>query len=217
MLFRSTVSEAIQRAGIADNTLFIFTADNGSSLYTGAQELRKLGHEPSAQWRGAKGSIYEGGHRIPFFARWPGKIAAGSFSDKTICLTDFMATFAALTGVTLPEQAAEDSCNILPLLLGQGNTLKRPAVIHQSVTGRLAIRDGPWKLMLPGALARENLTTKTNKKKAPTGGEPGARALYNLTEDPGETNDVISLHPEIEKQLADLFLKYQKEQRSRTE
>jgi arylsulfatase A-like enzyme len=212
-----TVSEAIQRAGIADNTLFIFTADNGSSLYTGAQELRKMGHEPSAQWRGAKGSIYEGGHRIPFFARWPGKIAADSVSDKTICLTDFMATFAALTGATLPEPAAEDSCNILPLLLGQGNTLQRPAVIHQSVTGRLAIREGPWKLMLPGALVRENLTTKTNKKKAPTEGEPAARALYNLSADPGEMNDVISLHPEIEKHLADLFLKYQKEQRSRTE
>ena len=211
------VVDAVQRAGIVENTLVIFTADNGSSLYSGAADLQKKGHAPSAGFRAAKGSIYEGGHRVPFVARWPGRIAAGSRSDRTVCLTDFMATFAALTGARLPADSAEDSFDMLPVLLGRSEAAVRGAVVHQSASGRLAIREGPWKLVLPGALLPGNLTKPAGGKKGRpnTSGEPTERQLYNLVQDPGETNDVIAAHSDIEKRLADLFARFQTDGRSR--
>ncbi len=188
--------EALDRNGLAKNTLVIFAADNGSSLYAGGAELRKLGHEPSGPWRGHKSDIYEGGHRVPFFARWPGRIEAGRRSGETICLTDLWATCAALVGAELPRDAAEDSFNVLPLLLGTpGERPAREAVVHQSAAGQLAIRQGPWKYVAPAR----------NK----------AAELYHLGEDPAEAVDRLAREPEVVARLAALLDKLRRDGRSR--
>lgn len=194
------IVDAVDRAGIAENTLVIFTADNGSSLYTGGRELKTKGHEPSAGWRGAKSSIYEGGHRVPFIARWPGRVPSGATSNRLLCLTDCLATCANLIGVPTPVSAI-DSENQLPILLGDAKATERGAVVHQSAAGRLAIRQGPWKLILPGALIQRNLQANP-KAQDP---EPTSRELYHLIDDPAETKNVIKDHPDFEKILAAKF------------
>jgi arylsulfatase A-like enzyme len=199
------VLAALDKHGVAENTLVVFTADNGSSLYTGGDELRRKEHQPSAKFRGFKASIYEGGHRVPFFARWPGKIKPGSTSSETICLTDMLATCAALVGEELPDDAGEDSYNILPVLLG--HTLKtsiREATVHQSAAGQLAIRQGAWKLILPP-------TAKGAQK-----GDPGEAELYHLRTDVGETKNMATDRPEVVEQLKKLLEKYRESGRSRT-
>jgi hypothetical protein len=124
-----------------------------------------------------------------------------------------MATLAAVTGAKLPEDAAEDSFNVWPLLEGKQLSPERPPVVHQSSTGRIAIRQGPWKLMLPAAVVAANRPNKgVVPKDAAT--EPTARQLYNLVEDPAEKQNVIAEHKEIENNLVALFLKFKKEGRS---
>lgn len=201
------VAEALERHGLVDDTLFIFTADNGSSLYTGGDELRRKGHEPSGRFRGFKMSIYEGGHRVPFFARWPGRIKAGSASDETVCLTDLMATCAELVSEALPSDAGEDSYSILPVLLGEATkTPIREGTVHQSAWGQLAIRQGPWKLILPPAEAMKKRVGKS---------EPLETELYNMVDDVAETNNVRERHPEVVARLTALLEKYQRDGRSR--
>jgi arylsulfatase A-like enzyme len=204
------VLDALERHGQARNTLVIFTTDNGSSLYTGGQELQRAGHEPSGQFRGHKATIYEGGHRVPFFARWPGKIAAGSQSDETLCLTDLMATCAALVGAPLPPNAAEDSYNLLPALLGERRDKPlREATVHQAGNGQLAIRQGPWKLILPHPGPGTAAPKKAAKPKAATGPE-----LYNLADDLAETKNLHDQHPDIVERLTQLLEKYRRDGRS---
>jgi arylsulfatase A-like enzyme len=200
------VAAALEKHGLAKNTLLIFTADNGSSLYTGGAELRKMGHEPSAGFRGAKASVYEGGHRVPFVARWPGVIPAGSRSDETVCLTDLMATCAAVAGATLPRDAGEDSFDILPALRGTKRDRPiREATVHQSAQGLLAIRQGRWKLIQAPAAGPP-------PKK---GTEPTRPELYDLAADPAETKNVHADHPEVVARLAALLEKYRQDGRSR--
>ncbi len=108
------IFRAIDEAGISDNTIVIFTADNGHSHYTGWESLVEAGHLPSGPYRGHKGDIWEGGHRVPFIVRWPGRIAPGSSSDQLVCLTDIFATCAeAISGDSLPAYVAEDSFSFL--------------------------------------------------------------------------------------------------------
>jgi arylsulfatase A-like enzyme len=208
------VVAAVDRSEAAQRTLVIFTCDNGSSLYTGGAALEKQGHRVSAGFRGAKGSIYEGGHRVPFIARWPGKIQPASKCDQTICLTDMMATLATVSGAKLPDNAAEDSFNVWPLLQGYPLTSPRAPVVHQSSTGRVAIRQGPWKLMLPAAVVPANRPQKGVAPKD-AGAEPTERELYNLVEDSAEKQNVIAEHKDTENELVTLFLKFKKEGRSR--
>lgn len=201
------VLDALEKQGLAKNTLVIFTCDNGSSLYTGGNELRQKGHEPSAGYRGFKTSIYEGGHRVPFVARWPGVIPAGSRSDETICLTDVMATCAAIVGAPLPREAAEDSFDITPVLRGEKrNRPAREATVHQSSQGQLAIRQGQWKLIL---------TPDAKQPADKKGTEPATAELYDLVADPGETKNVHAANAEVVARLTALLQKYRKEGRSR--
>ncbi|MHC4527503.1 MAG: sulfatase family protein, partial [Planctomycetota bacterium] len=146
------VIKALDKKGLKENTVVIFTADNGHSSYTDLQSLLKHGHKPSAQFRGYKSNIWDGGHRVPFFVRWPGKIKAGSHSDQIICLTDLMATCADILGVQLPDDVGEDSVSILPTLLGKATEQLREAIVHHSSSGRFSIRQGKWKLAFcPGS------------------------------------------------------------------
>ena len=168
------ILEALDRQKLTDNTLIIVSADNGAA------------DRPYAPLRGSKAQIYEGGHRVPFLVRWPGKIKAGSVCDHTICLTDLIATTAEITGATLPENAGEDSFSILPYLLGTATSPVRDSIIHQDAKGTLSLRQGPWKLIFASTEKHE---------------------LYNLQNDLSEVTNVAAAHPEIVKRLTTLMQK----------
>ncbi|HEX4147822.1 MAG TPA: arylsulfatase, partial [Pirellulales bacterium] len=146
------VLAAIDRAGIADNTLVFFSSDNGCSPAAGTEKLEQRGHYASEARRGYKADVWDGGHRVPFLVRWPGRVKAGACSSQLICLTDFLATCADVLGIKLPGNSAEDSVSILPALLGSAAAPLRPAVVHHSINGKFAIREGSWKLeFCPGS------------------------------------------------------------------
>jgi arylsulfatase A len=198
------VLAALDKNGLAENTLVIFTSDNGCAPMAGIDELERKGHFPSAVFRGYKADIWDGGHRIPFIARWPGKIKAGSKSEQLICLTDLMATCAEILGDKLPDKAGEDSVSILPALLGTDKKPLREAVVHHSVSGRFAIRQSKWKLELcPGSGG----WSKPNDKKAAEDGLPPVQ-LYDLGNDIGEKRNVAGEHPETVERLTRLLDKY---------
>lgn len=189
------VLDSLDEQGIADNTIVIFSTDNGTSYSDPmAKELRtKLDH----QFRGTKRSLYEGGHRVPYFVRWPGVTPAGSSCDETIGLNDFMATIAPIAGVEMDPSMGPDSHNIGELLLG-GKRKASPAVIHHDFNGGYAIRKGDWKLIF--ILDRKRKTFR--------------RELYNLDSDIMESNNVIKDSPEIANELDQLFQRIVKEGRS---
>lgn len=204
------VLDALHQQGLTDNTLVFFTSDNGCSPMADFAALAQGGHHPSYKFRGHKADIFDGGHRIPFLVRWPGKVQAGSTCGQLICLTDLLATCADLLGVRLPDNAGEDSVSILPALLGQAAGPLREAVVHHSINGSFAIRQGPWKLELcPGS----------GGWSAPRPGSPAERGLppvqlYDLETDVGETANVQDQHPEIVERLTALLEKYVAEGRS---
>ena len=169
------IVEALQRNGLAAGTLLIVSSDNGAE----GREYPPL--------RGSKRSIYEGGHREPFVARWPGKTRPGSVCEDTVCLNDLLATCAEIVGAKLPDNAGEDSVSILPHLLGTAQGPVREATVHQSSGGDLAIRQGPWKLIFL---------------------KNGKRELYNLKEDLGETRDVLAANPDVVERLAKLMQQF---------
>ncbi len=190
------VLAALQQTGVADNTLVIFTSDNGCSPAADMEGLEQQGHFASAGFRGAKADIWEGGHRVPFLVRWPGKIKAGTKSSTPVCHTDFMATAAAITGTKLPDTAAEDSYSLLPDLLGSGRST-RPSVVHHSIHGQFAIREASWKLAFcPGSGG----WGKPGDPVARASGLPASQ-LYDLAMDPVEEKNVIAAHPEMAARL----------------
>jgi len=205
------IFEAVREAGIAKNTLIVFTSDNGCSRSADFPHLESLGHHPSGQFRGMKADIFDGGHRVPFLVSWPGRIAAGQASDEIICLTDFMATCADLLGVKLPDNAGEDSVSLLPGLLAQpSNPPLREAVVHHSIDGDFAIRQGQWKLELcPGSGGWSD-----PKPGSPEEAKLPAIQLYDLSRDIGETINVQAEHPEVVARLMQLLEKYVAEGRS---
>ncbi len=147
------VIAALEKQGIRENTMIIFTSDNGCSPRADFEELAAVGHDPSDVYRGHKADIYEGGHRVPFIVSWPDRMKGNFKTDETICTTDFMATAAAMVGVDLPDNAGEDSYSFLPVLLQEDyQPPLREATVHHSIEGRFAIRQGDWKLILwPGS------------------------------------------------------------------
>jgi arylsulfatase A len=198
------VVDAVTKAGIADNTLIIFTSDNGCSPEAGVKHLEHMEHFPSEQRRGYKADIWDGGHRIPFIARWPGKIKPGSRSDEIICLTDLMATSAEIIGAQLPDTAGVDSVSILQVLLGTAKKPVREAVVHHSISGKFAIRQGQWKLEL---CPDSGGWSKSAPVKTPG-------QLYDMRKDVGERANEYSQHPEIVSRLTKLLEKYVAEGRS---
>jgi len=157
-----------------------------------------------------KSDIWDGGHHIPFIARWPGKVAAGSKSSQLICLGDLLATCADLLGTRLPATAGEDSVSILPALLGKADKPLREALVHHSIEGRFAIRQGNWKLELcPGSGGWSQPGDTAARKQ----GLPPVQ-LYDLAADIGETHNVQAEHPETVERLARLLEKYVADGRS---
>ncbi|MCP4643160.1 MAG: arylsulfatase [bacterium] len=203
------VLDALERTGQAENTLIIVTSDNGS--HWTPEFIEQWGHRANDGLRGQKADIWDGGHRIPFLARWPKQIEAGRRSDETICLTDLLGTCAALLGVELPEDAGEDSYNILPALLGEPHdTPIREATVHHSFSGMFSIRQGEWKLVL--GLGSGGFSEPRHVDPEPDG--PKGQ-LYNMAGDMAESRNMWDERPEIVERLTALLEKYRREGRSR--
>jgi arylsulfatase A len=197
----------LEKLGVADNTLVIFTSDNGPETTSVIHMRADHDHDGARPWRGVKRDQWEGGHRVPFIARWKGKIPAGSTTAQTICLTDIMSTCAALTETELPAKAAADSVNILPVLLGKdGGKPVRDFTLHQTWTLHMAIRQGPWKYLDHQGSGGNGYEKGELKPYALPDSAPDAPGqLYNLESDPGETKNLYFEHPELVKKLKGLI------------
>lgn len=204
------VMQALERNGMTEDTIVIFTADNGCSPMADFEELAQFNHNPSYVFRGHKADIFEGGHRIPFVIRWPETIKAGTTTDQTFCLTDLTATMADITGFDLPDDAAEDSVSNLPIWDGSATEPVREAVVHHSINGSFSIRQGKWKLeMCPDSGGWSDPKPKSEEAAS----QPPIQ-LYDLSTDIGETTNVQHEHPDIVQTLTALLSKYVIEGRS---
>lgn len=184
------VLRALDEARATDNTVVIFTADNGHSHYTGWDQLTAAGHRPSGPYRGWKGDIWEGGHRVPLLVRWPGRVPADTHSDQLVSLTDLFATTAEIVGRPLPAHAAEDSISFLPSLLRRGGGAKRTTLVNHSNHGEFAYRDGPWKLVFRNAAPLPRAR-----------GQGRVTELYHLGHDIAEQTDLAAKQPEVAERL----------------
>jgi arylsulfatase A-like enzyme len=188
------VLKTLDRLKLAENTLVIFSSDNGPVVDDGYADgaVENLnGHTPAGPLKGTKYSLYEAGTRVPFIVRWPARIKPGT-SDALVCQIDFLASFARLTGQKLPADAAPDSFDVLPALLGESRQGRETLIEHAN---GLAIRRGAWKYIPP-----RNPGGKAAKAKAAGKGE-----LYDLSTDLGESKNVIGDHPEVAQSLAKLL------------
>ena len=190
------VLQALDRLQLSENTVVVFTSDNGP--YWAPKWIERFDHHAAGPLRGMKADIWEGGHRVPFIVRWPGHIAPGSSSDKTTTLTNWIATSADVLGVSLQAGAGEDSFSILPELLGETRppSVEDEPVIHHSYEGVFAIRQGPWKLVE----GRGSGGFSEPRHYEPQPGEPKGQ-LYNLDEDLGEELNLYLDRPELVKTL----------------
>lgn len=196
---------AVDEAGIAGNTLVIITSDNGHASYAGGKDLETKGHYPSGPLRGYKFDAWEGGHRVPFIARWPGNIPAGFRCDQLVHQADVLATVADLLDYELPANAGEDSFSLIPLFAQRDRPIREHAV-SQSPQGSLALRKGKWKLILgPGG---------RSVRKGGDQAERKSRHLFNLATDLGEETDLTADHPEMVAELEALMDKLVKNGRS---
>ena len=196
------LNRLMDKLGISDNTIVIFTSDNGCSPEAKFEVLEAKGHNPSGIFRGHKADIFEGGHRVPFIVKWPRKIQAGLVSKKTICTTDLIATCADILGKKLAENEGEDSFSMLPVFAKTTeNNYQRSFTIHHSINGSFAIRKGAHKLIFcPGSGG----WSFPRPSKKDIQGLPKFQ-LYNLEEDPEEKNNLYSQYPKIENELITLF------------
>ncbi|MFP6581589.1 MAG: arylsulfatase [Candidatus Hydrogenedentota bacterium] len=191
------VLAALERNGLSENTLVIFTSDNGCSPEANFRELADKGHDPSYVFRGHKADIFEGGHRVPFFAKWPGHIKKNSKTDAPVSLGDLMATTADILDVALTPEEAVDSVSMVPLFNRKEKTHERTDVVHHSINGSFAITEGDWKLALcPGSGGWSN----PRPGRADLSELPAVQ-LYNLKDDIGESNNLAGVYPNVVARL----------------
>ncbi len=198
----------LQRLGIADNTLVLLSSDNGPETTSVVHMRADHDHDGARPWRGVKRDSWEGGHRVPFIIRWPGKVKPGTASAQLTSLTDVLATVAALTGAELPLDAAEDSFNMLPAWLGEDKAPIRSYLLEQAFAGQrtLSIRRGHWKYLDHRGSGGNNYDKGELKSFALPDTAPDAPGqLYNLETDPGETTNLYFKNPEIVKELKTLL------------
>jgi arylsulfatase A len=203
------VDDALARGGLVEDTLFIVTSDNGARLTN--YDSRDYGHKSCGDLRGQKADIWDGGHREPFIARWPGRVPAGTTSEEPLCLVDLLATCADILGVQLGRDVGPDSHSVLPSLLGQ--VPERPireAIVHHSGDGMFSIRQGRWKVIL--GLGSGGFSEPRSANPEP-GGPRGQ--LYDMESDLGERENLWSLYPEMVSSLTGLLDKYRQQGYSR--
>jgi arylsulfatase A-like enzyme len=196
--------QALDRWQLTERTLVIVTSDNGPVLDDGYADeaVERLGdHRPSGPWRGGKYSLYEGGTRVPLLVRWPGQVRPGTTSEALICQVDLMASLASLVGQRLPPEAAPDSLDLLPALLGRVAQGREALVEH---AGGLALRKGSWKYIpAPGGAGKGGKAAKAAKTDPQRA--PATAALFDLARDPGETHNLASEQPERVAEMAALL------------
>ncbi|WP_198680046.1 sulfatase family protein [Aureibaculum luteum] len=206
------VLKALEENGIEDNTIVFFTSDNGCSypVAKGKKLEKEFGHYPSADFRGSKSDIWEGGHRIPFVVRWPGKIESNSINDKLICQTNLMATCAEVIGLKVAKDKGVDSYSILPMLKNKKAKTDYNLVVHHSINGKFSIRNKKWKLELtPGSGGwTDPRDPKARKQNLPE------IQLYNMKKDKEETTNVFKKHPKLVKKMTAKLEKIVKNGRS---
>lgn len=189
---------SLEEHGMAKDTLVIFTADNGCAPAVNLEELRAVGHDPSAGFRGHKADLFEGGHRVPFIVRWPGEAPAGTRCGAVVGQLDLMATCAEILGVRLPEGVGEDSVSMLPLIRGADSREGgREVLVHHSNNGSFAVRQGRWKLFL---------VPDSGGWSAPQPGKGQVDSLprfqlYDIESDPAERRNLVGQHPEVVERL----------------
>jgi arylsulfatase A-like enzyme len=198
------VLDALDRDGLATNTMVIFASDNGCSPAADVVYLTAHGHDPSDGRRGYKADIYDGGHRIPLLVRWPARVAAGSENHDFVCLGDFMATCADMFQVKLADNTAEDSISFLPSLLQPGGPAPRQVLVESSINGSFGIREGRWKLAF---CPDSGGWSYPRPGKDSTDGWPRFQ-LFDLAVDPAEKTNTLSDHPEIVQHLGHLMRQY---------
>lgn len=198
------VLAALEKGGMTENTIVVFSADNGPVWYDA--DVKKYGHDSAGPLRGMKADAWEGGHRMPFIMRWPAGIKAGQTTEHTICFTDLFATLGELTGSKIPQGQAPDSDSFLPLLKGEKNKPRKPIVMAAG-QGHFLVRSGNWKLITgPGSGGFSKIDRAVLKTLPKV-------QLYDLKEDLGETNNLAAKHPEKVAELQALLEKIRKEQR----
>ena len=180
------IMQALEDAGIAQQTILVFTSDNGA--YWRPQEIEAFDHQANHSWRGMKADIHEGGHRVPFIVRWPEHVAPSSVTNQLLVHTDLMATFAEAAGAQLADNRAVDSFSHLDVLTGTSTSSARTNAVHQSIAGMLALRHGPWKYI---AGKGSGGFTRVDTSAA----DPPAQ-LYNLDSDPAERHNLFVSHPD---------------------
>lgn len=195
------ILDAVDQRGIAENTIIVFTADNGCSPAADIDALASQGHHVSHIYRGNKADIYEGGHRVPHIIRWPAKVQPSSTTNRLTVLGDIVATMADIVGTQLPENAAEDSMSFYPVLLGKYTREKEHlAIINHSIGGAFAVRTKEWKLAFcPGSAGWSHPKDSEAKRK----GSPDYQ-LYDMLNDPGETQNLYEQKPEVVERLIQL-------------
>ncbi len=199
------IMATLERLKLADNTLLIFSSDNGGVMDDGYEDEGGFDHPCNGKLRGRKSTLWEGGHRVPFIARWPGVIKAGAVCDDLVTQIDMFATLAELTGSKLPDDAALDSISVLPALLGRpGDTkqISRSFIAHiGGVNGPFAVREGPWKLVQGGGKRGAALQTSGTRGRT----ESLPSQLYNVAEDLSEVKDLASQKPQKARELEELL------------
>lgn len=208
----------LERHGLAGNTLVLVSSDNGPEVSSVVHMRADHGHDGAKPWRGMKRDSWEGGHRVPLIVRWPGRVKPGGTSDQLVCLTDVMATLAAITGFELPRDAAEDSFNLLPVLEGKTTEPIRPYLLTQAFAGAktLSIRRGDWKFLDHRGSGGNRYDSGGLKPYDRPETAPDAPAqLYDLATDPGETTNLFFKNPQVASELRALLERSRVSGRSR--
>ena len=211
------VVDALERTGALDDTIVVFSSDNGSPARSGigafgaTRTVTELySHVPNAPWRGLKADAWEAGHRVPFIVRWDGRVPPSTVSDRTVCLTDIFATVSEIVGFEMPEDSGEDSLSLAPLLLGKGS-FGRTSIVHHSLAGLFAIRKAGWKLILGDGSG--GFSSPRGRILEPT--ENGPMQLYLLPEDPMERRNLATARPDRKAELLEELLRLRRAGRSR--
>lgn len=203
------IMTALEEQGLSEDTIVIFTADNGCSPGADIEGLKKLGHNPSHHFRGMKSDIFEGGHRIPLIVKWKSQIKPSQLCDEIVCLSDFYATVANILGVAFPDNQGEDSVSNLPLWISDSKKAVRETVVHQSIDGSLSIRKGDFKLCFcKGSGGWSYPLPGVEDTDLPS------LQLYRLNSDISETENVAEKYPEIVAELTKLMVVYYENGRS---
>jgi arylsulfatase A-like enzyme len=203
------VLAALEASGLAENTMVIFSADNGAETHA-FERLETFGQWSSGEFRGVKRDIYEGGHRVPFIVRWPGQIEAGAVSDEVVSQVDLAATFATMINYPIAKEEAIDSYNLLPVLHGEEYARPlRTATVQNTSAGKFALRQGDWVLIdAPSGSARAESKSYLQHFGLEDYGKDNPSLLFNLKNDPGQSKNLYAKHPEKVESMRTLLKRY---------